>query len=454
MDTSEIKRTVNDYVIYIKIKDDGKLILNVIHVKSNDEYQGAIYLESLLFDLLHKPLTIVCLKNTLTITIDKIYSFHLNKVNNNNHDTTTSIRTVDDYVIYVKTIDNKLKLNAIHVKSNDEYEGDIYLEDLLYDILHKPLTIACFKTALVITIDNNNNNNVFYLNKVDKKIKLLSENDNSTRVVDDYVIYVKIIDDSKLKLNAIHVKSNDEYECAIYASVCTSSVLFDILHKPLKIVRCLNTLTLTFDALGTFSMKMVNNNKTKLLSENHHEYKKRIDALNVFLENQSNPWRTLYQENHLEFPKTLVAKSYEWDFKIQSILKRFDNLAEPSTCCQCDKNVACCGGSRICMDCKVNVTYDQELYTNHFNRDDVLNYFSMTDKLYLYTNCGIFPMTINFYHQNFDERKNDNVCLCIEKDAITFCSTYGGLKRLFYIKLNQQEMLTFLQKQSGVTLFY
>jgi len=201
----------------------------------------------------------------------------------------------------------------------------------------------------------------------------------------------------------------------------------------------------------------------KSISQCQIDYKKRqqaiIQLLNAFKDYpksfeslSSSFWKTFFEENDVSFNEndTILALDYSWEYKIQIMRQRFNDLEPEALCRVCGKKPACIGESHSCIDC-INHDYPLGLSIANVNLNNLLSGMVDDKLIYMSTTSGVFPISINTYKEH--HKITDPVIVRIfDTDVLVFNKNE---KRLFYMHYdNEQDMVRFLSEQSGKTLIY
>jgi len=173
------------------------------------------------------------------------------------------------------------------------------------------------------------------------------------------------------------------------------------------------------------------------------DYPKSLEALT------SDFWNQFFTEHHVILP-TLDKINYIEEFKIQNMLKFFNQLPSSVTCKKCYQQSACKGG-KMCLTCKHNscLAFEEECNVNEVNMDTFLKHVSPELTMQLITRCGVMPITLEEFKKH---NTMTGVCRVIVNQHVI---TLFQKERLCDIKFQDDEsMAHFLRQHFGVTMFY
>ena len=180
-------------------------------------------------------------------------------------------------------------------------------------------------------------------------------------------------------------------------------------------------------------------NALKLLCHSLKDYPESFKSLgDVF-------WKQFFTDNHVQMNATRHGINDKEEFRIQNILKYFQQL---QSCKQCGKQAATHG--RLCLVCKHHSDMCEEEITlchTKFDFDKVIKVMSDDMIIQLITSCGTIPLTIGQFKKH---NTITGACkMIINHHAVTLYQK----KRLFDVLFtNDDDMAHFLGQHFGVTM--
>ena len=220
-----------------------------------------------------------------------------------------------------------------------------------------------------------------------------------------------------------------------------------------------NTIVVTFvkNHCVRITLNKVTTKVSKTLEQCQKEYKERREAITQLtkaLEKYPKSyaaltesfWKQFFEDHQVDFRPILGVDDYGYRFKIQSILKDFDEIDEkPTPCLTCQQNKACYQ-STSCLACCSSQGIKNVFTFDNVNVDKVLSLLPKTTIIDVFTSCGTLSLSLEQFKHTIQG---------VVKVHIDHCSAIFQQKQmLFYIRMTRQEIVDFLAHQSGVNLIY